>query len=95
MPEYQSRSESQSHWDWVCVSHTGKHMKILSKLCQKLVKLVNLCDVHMYLDLKFAVSGDPNLECIRKYQYQSSLSISLYLNISPRVNLDPTRNRYM
>ena len=58
-------------------------------------KLVNVGHFNMDFDLKLAVLGDPNLEYIRKYWYQSSLSISLYLNISPRVNLDPTRNGYM
>ena len=95
MPDHLSWSESQTHQDWVCVSHTGKHMKILSKLCQKLGKLVNLSYVHMDLDLKLAVSGDPNLECIRKYQYQSSLSISLYLNINTRMNPSPTGIGYL
>ena len=95
MPEYQSRSESHSHWHWVCVSHTGKHMKILLKLCQKLGKLVNLCSDHMDLDLKLAVSGDPNVECIRKYQYQSSLSISLYLDINTIMNPSPAWIGYL
>ena len=49
----------------------------------------------MYLDLKFAVSGYPNLECIRQYQYQSSLSISLYLNINTRMNPSPTGIGYL
>ena len=43
----------------------------------------------MYINLKFAVSGDSNLECIIKYQYKSVLSISLYLNVNSGVN--PTR----
>ena len=77
------------------MSHTEKHMKILSKLCQKLGKLVNISYVHMDLDLKLAVSGDPNLECIRKYQYQSSLSISLYLNINTGMNPSPTGIGYL
>ena len=51
--------------------------------------------VDMYLDLKFAVSGDPNLECIRQYQYQSSISINIYLNINPGVNPSPTGIGYL
>ena len=57
--------------------------------------LVNVGQINMDLDLKLAFLGDLNLEYIGKYWYQSSLSISLYLNISPRVNLHPTRNGYM
>ena len=57
--------------------------------------LVNLGYVHMDLNLKLAVLGDPNLECIRKYQYQSSLSISLYLNINTRMNPSPTGIGYL
>ena len=52
--------------------------------------------VDIYIDLKFAVSGDPNLECIRQYQYQSSLSISLYLNINyTGMNPSPTGIGYL
>ena len=46
--------------------------------------------VDMYLDLTFALLGDPKLECIRQYQYQSSLSISLYLNINTGINPSPS-----
>ena len=49
----------------------------------------------MDLDLKLAVLGDPNLECLRKYQYQSSLSISLYLNINTGMNPSPTWIGYL
>ena len=95
MPEYQSRSESQSHWDWVCLSHTEKHMKILSKLCQKMENLINVGHFDLDIDPKLTVLGDPNLKYIRNYWYESSLSISLYLNINSRVNLSPTRNVYI